>query len=189
MHDEQAPAPPPSDAPGPADAPPRPSIADGRERKLDPRSIRVDQIAGAIFAACVSAASLVGVLVALLVGEFDLLGGLLLLGAWVVFCALFTGAFLAWPRLSWRHTAYEVSEQGLRIRRGVVWRTLTSVPRSRVQHTDVAQGPIERMYDLATLVLFTAGTQNSSISLRGLEHGTALLIRDHLVAGADDDAV
>ena len=72
----------------------------------------------------------------------------------------------------------------------MIWRSICSVPRSRVQHTDVAQGPIERTYDLATLIIYTAGPQHASISLDGLSHETALLIRDHLIAGGEtDDAV
>ncbi len=76
----------------------------------------------------------------------------------------------------------------------VFWSCLASsvvtVPRSRVQHTDVSQGPIERTYDLATLIIYTAGTHYASISLGGLSHETALFIRDHLIAGGEkDDAV
>jgi membrane protein YdbS with pleckstrin-like domain len=114
---------------------------------------------------------------------------LLLLGGWIVVSALLTGAIVAWPPVRYRHTAYEVSAQGIRIRRGVFWRSVATVPRSRVQHTDVSQGPIERAYELATLVMYTAGTQHSSVLLPGLAHETALAIRDHLIAGGEDDAV
>ena len=147
------------------------------------------QITGAITSAFLCAGSLVAVVVTAVAVSRGFGFGLLLLGGWLVFSTLLTGLFVGWPPLRYRYMAYEVTQQGIRIRRGVVWRSVTSVPRSRVQHTDVAQGPIERSYGLATLVMYTAGTQNSSVSLGGLAHETALRIRDHLIAGGEDDAV
>jgi membrane protein YdbS with pleckstrin-like domain len=172
------------------DAPtPVASIADGRQRQLDPRSIRVNQISGGILAAFLCGAMLVAVIAAGIVGPFGLFGGLLLLGGWLLASALLTGLLVAWPPLSYRHTFYEVTDQGIRIRRGVLWRNVTSVPRSRIQHTDVSQGPIERAFELATLVIYTAGTHHASISLSGLARETALLIRDHLIVSGEGDAV
>lgn len=171
-------------------APPRSTaLADGRERRLDPKTIGAQRLAGAIFGAILSAALLVG---AVGVGVFASpgpAGALLLLGAWLAGSALVTGLLLWWPAVTYRHTTYEISEQGIRIRRGVVWRTVSSVPRSRVQHTDVAQGPVERMFGLATLIVYTAGTHHASVTLSGLARETAFLIRDHLIAGGKDDAV
>ena len=63
------------------------------------------------------------------------------------------------------------------------------VPRSRVQHTDVSQGPVERRFGLGTLVIYTAGTDHAKVDLAGLEHGVALRLRDHLLPSGDTDAV
>ncbi len=169
---------------------PRPNIADGEERRLDPTSITVDRLTGTITAAVLSAILLVAMLLVAFLGPFTLAGGLLLLAGWMLLSGALIAFVLLWPPVRYRHTTYEVSDQGIRIRRGVIWLSISSVPRSRVQHTDVAQGPIERTYDLATLIIYTAGTHHASISLGGLSHETALLIRDHLIAGGEnDDAV
>ena len=96
---------------------------------------------------------------------------------------------LAWPAVRYRHISYRVDTTGIRIRRGVVWRSETSVPRSRVQHTDVARGPIERSFGLATLIIHTAGTENASVTLSGLAESDAYPIRDYLLESGDDDAV
>ncbi len=69
----------------------------------------------------------------------------------------------------------------LEIHRGVWWRKVITVPRSRVQHTDVTQGPLERRYGLATLVIHTAGTHLSTVRLNGLAKGTAESVRDLLI--------
>ena len=86
-----------------------------------------------------------------------------------------------------RRLRYRVDESGVRIRRGVLWRKVISIPTSRVQHTDVSQGPLQRRYELATLTVHTAGTQGASIALSGLEHGVAKRLRDHLLPDHESD--
>lgn len=94
-----------------------------------------------------------------------------------------------WPAIEYRHTAYRVDALGMEIRAGVFWRSVTNVPRARVQHTDVAQGPFERRHGLGRLVIYTAGTEHSRVELPGLEYGVALQIRDQLLPREGGDAV
>jgi membrane protein YdbS with pleckstrin-like domain len=93
------------------------------------------------------------------------------------------GAIAAWfwPVTRYRHLAYDVDEFGLLIQEGVVWRALTSLPRARIQHSDVSQGPLQRRYGIATLKLYTAGSRYTKIELEGLRHEDALALRDSLV--------
>ena len=49
-----------------------------------------------------------------------------------------------WAPIEYRHRSYTVDDAGIEIHSGVVWRAVTNVPRSRVQHIDVSQGPLER---------------------------------------------
>jgi hypothetical protein len=78
---------------------------------------------------------------------------------------------------------------GLWIDRGVWWRSETFVPRTRIQHTEVNQGPLARRYGIATLKLFTAGTQHAEVEIDGLAHGDALWLRDELLGRHGHDAV
>jgi len=94
-----------------------------------------------------------------------------------------------WPAIDYRHTWYRVDDDGIEIRRGVYWRSVINVPRSRVQHTDVSQGPLERRYGLGTLVIYTAGTEFAKVTLGGLEHSVAMSIREHLMPERGTDAV
>jgi membrane protein YdbS with pleckstrin-like domain len=84
---------------------------------------------------------------------------------------------------------YRVDADGIEIRKGVIWRSVVNVPRSRIQHTDVSQGPLERNFALSTLHVFTAGTEHSEVTLAGLQHSRALRIRDHLLTGGEHDGV
>lgn len=169
-------------------APVSPSIADGVERSLDPRAIPLGRMVGWMINGAVS----LGLLIALVI-VFQAeppawlrtplallwLGGTVALG-WLA---------QRWPAIAYRHSSYKVDSQGIEIRKGVVWRKVINVPRSRVQHTDVSQGPLERRYGVGTLVIYTAGTEHARIYLSGLDHATALRIRDHLLAGEGTDAV
>jgi membrane protein YdbS with pleckstrin-like domain len=182
----EQPAEPPLDDTAP-DAPP--SIADGVERSLDPRSVALDQAVGWIFTGSLSS----GLLVVLVIVSFaayvpgrPMLFLTLLWAAGSLGLAWWT---YRWPEVEYRHASYKVDERGIEIRRGVFWRRVISVPRSRVQHTDVSQGPMERGRGLGALVIYTAGTDYARVELGGLDYATALRIRDHLLAGGGGDAV
>lgn len=168
---------------------PVPSIADGVERSLDPRSVRLDRIVGWIFTASVTLPLLGGTLLVLFLAPLAGWGKALIALGWAAVTAGLGWLAQRWPEVYHRHASYKVDEQGIEIRQGVYWRKVINVPRSRVQHTDVSQGPLERSHGLGTLVIYTAGTAHARVELGGLDHGTALLIRDHLLPREGSDAV
>lgn len=88
----------------------------------------------------------------------------------------------ALPGRRWRRLGYDMSEDRLRVARGYLWRTDTVVPFGRIQHIDVDQGLIDRGFDLATLVVHTAGTHNSTVSLPGLDETQAAEMREAIRA-------
>ena len=177
-------------------AEPRPSsatadaeLADGIRRSLPPEHLQVETVAAWIVTAFLLPVVLFAPVAGLL---FDWFPGWLdgLLGA-AAFVAVGGLCWLArsWPRLEHRHTSYAVHPAGLDIWRGVLWRRQTSVPRSRVQHTDVQQGPLQRRFGLATLIAHTAGHEAARVELAGLRHADALCIRDFLLEGGGEDVV
>ena len=166
-----------------------PSMIDGEDHAVDPMSVKVDRIVLTLSFLGVAVPSSIGISIAWAVGSIPswlylwlAAGGLVLVGA-----VMFFG--YTWPALRHKHLRYRVDEAGVRIKRGVVWRKIISIPSSRVQHTDVSQGPLERRYDIATLTVHTAGTAGASIHLEGLRHDVALRLRDHLLPTAARHAV
>lgn len=83
-------------------------------------------------------------------------------------------------RRRFRRWGYAKTEDELHVAHGVWVHTETSVAFHRVQHIDIAQGPIERMCGVCQLVLNTAGTRNSRIRLPGLSRATAETLRDEI---------
>lgn len=77
---------------------------------------------------------------------------------------------------------YQLGADRLRVVRGVLWRHDTVVPFGRVQHIDVDQGPLERLFGIATLTLHTAGNHNASIALPGLGEPLAREMREAIRA-------
>ncbi len=86
------------------------------------------------------------------------------------------------PLRRYQARGYQMGADRLRVVRGLVFRSDTVVPFGRVQHIDVHQGPVERAYGLATLVLHTAGNHNASVSLPGLGHDDAMAMREEIRA-------
>lgn len=90
-------------------------------------------------------------------------------------------ALAAWRGLRrHRHFGWLLDEDGLAVRRGRMWQSETRVPATRVQHLDIRRGPIERGRGLATLVVHTAGTRLSSVTVPHMDAAEAERLRDAL---------
>jgi uncharacterized protein len=165
-----------------------PSIADGIDHSLDPRYISLGRLNGAIGAGVLGVVSCFGMIAIWIESGWPALG-LLLVPLWLGLVGVATWHLRRWPAIAYRYASYRVDDLGIEIRGGVVWRTITNVPRSRVQHTDVSQGPLERKFGLGTLVIHTAGTTHSKVTLEGLDHDTARRIRANLLPAGESDAV
>lgn len=112
-------------------------------------------------------------------------GGLLLV--LVPLLALLTVVTAA-PRI-WARLGYALEPAMLRVVRGWMFHSDTLVPLVRVQHLDIARGPLDKLFGTATLAIHTAGTHNSIVSLPGLSPERAAelaaVIRTHIKADLD----
>ena len=171
-----------------ADPPIAESVADGVTRSLDPRVIPLDRLAGYILTASLSAILALATLITWIAADSWWVPTALTV-AWPLLTAGLLWLSYAWPGIDYRYHTYCVDERGIEIRHGVFWRSVENVPRSRVQHIDVSQGPLERRFGLGKLSIYTAGTEYALVALRGLTHERALRIRDHLLPGESQDAV
>jgi membrane protein YdbS with pleckstrin-like domain len=92
---------------------------------------------------------------------------------------------------SWLYTHWRLDDDGFRVRKGRWWQNEIFIPRSRVQHLDIHNGPMERSRGLATLVIHTAGTQSHALKQGGFSLENATMLRDALIPEArrDDSAL
>ncbi len=162
-------------------------------QRLDPRSVTAGRLGGWTFTAVVLVIVGSSVLGALIGARAPLVSWLASGAIALVFFGGLALASHAGPAVRYRTTWVRLDEDGLEFEHGWLWHHHISVPRSRIQHTDVTHGPLERRFGLATLVVYTAGTEHASIRIEGLSHETALAFRDALLArdaraGAPDGA-
>lgn len=153
---------------------------------LAPQNILLEQrtgYIGAVIMGCI-VVGLTAPVVWLFGDDYPWIPPLVLVG-WLLLLILLVWSSHFWPRMEHRYTSWCLDDTGLEIRRGVFWKHRIAIPVARVQHVDVSQGPMQRMFDLGTLTVHTAGTRNAAIQLAGLEHSTALQLRDRLIEQKD----
>ncbi len=126
-----------------------------------------------------------------------ILFGFLLIGCFVAFFSIpssFTfikyGVFVAWAfffslsmilaGMQYERAGYAIRSHDVVHKHGVWWRTVTTIPFNRMQHCEISQGPIQNLFGLATLRVFTAGGSSSDLSIEGLEHDEARKVKDFI---------
>lgn len=89
----------------------------------------------------------------------------------------------------YEHKGYAMRERDIIFKEGWIWRSTTIVPFNRIQHTEIDQGPIERMFGLSQLKIFTAGGASSDLKIPGLLPETANKLKDYiqLKVGKDEE--
>ena len=96
----------------------------------------------------------------------------------LLFAVLGLRAVVVLPERTYRRLRYRLTGRLLQVMRGWLVHSDTVVPLVRVQHLDVVRGPLEKMFGTATLVVHTAGTLNSTVTVPGLAPDRAAEIRD-----------
>lgn len=138
---------------------------------LEPGQLNVMRARGAVMA--------LGLIVPAIIAEIALADRLPVRGA-LAGIAVLLGIWLAIvaPPRRWRHWGYAFTGSELHVAHGWWTRVHTIVPVIRVQHIDVAQGPFERSFGVARLILHTAGTDQTVVVLPGVTRASAEEIRD-----------
>ena len=92
------------------------------------------------------------------------------------------------PDRIYRRLGYAIDGRLLRTVRGWLFHADTVVPFVRVQHIDVIRGPVDKMFGTASLVIHTAGTHNSIVTVPGLSPDRAAEIREAIRSEIRSDA-
>ena len=155
------------------------------ELQLDPRVQRLWALEWGL-AALASAAVTTALAVPLALGDE---------GAAAVLTALVGGgvtllvAILAvvQPRLAYRRFRYEITDLGLYVARGRLFRQWQVVPHARVQTVDTKRGPLERAFGLVSVAVSTASAKGGT-DIPGLDERIADSLVEELArrAGIDE---
>ncbi len=79
---------------------------------------------------------------------------------------------------------YQLREDDLLFRRGIMWQRFVAVPYGRMQLIDINRGPVARALGLSELKFVTAAAA-AGVTLPGLREADAEELRDQLVALAE----
>lgn len=152
---------------------------------LDPRAIKLWRVAEQIAVAVFMLPALLGVFIgSYLYPTF----AVLFFAGWGCLTSLWLWHSLWFPPRRYQVWGYRLDNRVLETRSGRLFCTIRLLPLNRLQHVDLQQGPLERIYGLAHLQLHTAGTENASITIPGLAQEEAVRLRNHLVALGGTDA-
>ncbi|MEO9325905.1 PH domain-containing protein [Nocardioides sp. C4-1] len=106
--------------------------------------------------------------------------------AWTI--ALLAVAVLAWAAVvpQWRYLVHrwETTETAVYTQTGWWARERRIAPMSRIQTVDYAEGPVERLFGLASVTVTTASAAGA-LSIAGLERDVARRLVDDLTRQAD----
>lgn len=78
------------------------------------------------------------------------------------------------PYLRWKNWRYSIDHNEINLLRGILVKTETLIPLSRVQHVDTRQGPLLRWYGLSSVSISTAATTHE---IPGLDEKIAHKVR------------
>jgi len=107
----------------------------------------------------------------------------------LVFVFGFIGLLFWLNRIAFRKRGYAVREKDLLYRSGVLATNTTIIPFNRIQHIAVNEGMFSRMYDLASLEIYTAGGSSSDLRIPGIEKEKAHEIKEFLMNNLTSDPV
>lgn len=87
-----------------------------------------------------------------------------------------------WAIWTYNNYRYQLTEDVLKIERGVIWKKYSSVPYERIQNVDIHRGILDRLLGLSDLQIQTAGYSGFPRSGRGSLFGS-LFGGEHAVEG------
>ena len=125
----------------------------------------------------ISAAILLIIAIALVL-SIELLQGPLwmsiIFGGWLVL----TATYFFVQQKGFYSKAYALRDKDLIFRSGWIVRKISTCPFNRIQHSSVNTGFFERRYGLATLALYTAGTNDADLRIPGLKEADAYAMKE-----------
>ncbi|WP_406448912.1 PH domain-containing protein [Streptomyces sp. NBC_00876] len=93
-------------------------------------------------------------------------------------------AFLV-PLWWFRTHRWEVTDEAVYVRTGVLWQEWRIAPMSRIQTVDTVRGPLEQLYRLATVTVTTASAKGA-VRIEGLDHELAAELAERLTRITQD---
>lgn len=79
-----------------------------------------------------------------------------------------------------KRNGYSLRERDVIYRRGFIFEKITVVPFNRIQHVSVERTFLDKVLNLSTLKIFTAGGSGSDVNIPGLHPNTATTLKEEI---------
>ena len=89
---------------------------------------------------------------------------------------------LIYPYNAYRYKGLAIREKDIIFKEGIFFQNISITPYNRIQHCEIDQGPIDRIFSLCTLQLFTAAGSSSEINVDGLSPDKAATIKQFIMS-------
>lgn len=103
--------------------------------------------------------------------------------------ALFASLRIIISLVVFKTRGYAVRTHDLLYQQGIWFFKQVVIPIARVQHVNLGQSPLEKMFGLAHLTIFTAGGAQADLTLRGISYERAEELRTYLLKTENDESV
>lgn len=81
---------------------------------------------------------------------------------------------------------YVVRDKDISYKSGLYIKRITTVPFSRIQHIEIDEKPISRLFNLASISVYTAGDSSDDLEIRGLDKEKAQQIKEFISQKIDE---
>ncbi|MFI6649490.1 PH domain-containing protein [Streptomyces sp. NPDC050529] len=102
-----------------------------------------------------------------------------------VLAVLGIGCAVLVPLWWFRTHRWEVTDEAVYVRTGVLWQEWRIAPMSRIQTVDTVRGPLEQLCRLATVTVTTASAKGA-VRIEGLDHELAAELAERLTRITQD---
>lgn len=86
---------------------------------------------------------------------------------------------------NYQMTGHAMRQRDIVYQTGVVSRSVTTIPFKRIQHCELTEGPIQKIFKLASLKIYTAGGSGSDLTISGLQKDDAAMIKEFITRKID----
>lgn len=83
--------------------------------------------------------------------------------------------------------AYAIRSKDIFYRSGLIFRSTTVIPFNRVQHVELKTGPVDRIFGLSRLKIYTAGGSQSDLTIPGLALTNAQNLKELIITKTASD--
>lgn len=106
-----------------------------------------------------------------------------MLGIWILFATL----LILLTYFGFKRKGYALRERDISYKTGLIFKSVTTIPFNRVQHCELKKGPLEELFSITKLRVYTAGGMASDLAIPGLTQQRAESLKQFILNKTEED--